>query len=164
MDHLETKTSFWKDYKPLIIIVLYCLLLSFIPKETSAVSYLFMGYFFIFFSLFKFFDLDGFVEGFSKYDIIAKKSRVYGYVYPFLELFLGISYLESSNIVLTNILTFILMEISGVGVILSIKSGRKIKCACLGNILNVPLSVVSIVENFGMGAMALYHLVMTFAI
>ena len=47
---------------------------------------------------------------------------------------------------------------SGVGVLKSILSGQKIKCACLGTVLNVPLSTVSVLENFGMGAMAAYKL------
>ena len=37
-------------------------------------------------------------------------------------------------------------------------SGQKIKCACLGTVLNVPLSAVSILENFVMAAMAAYQL------
>jgi hypothetical protein len=50
------------------------------------------------------------------------------------------------------------MAISGAGVIKSILSGQKLKCACLGTSLNVPLSMVSVIENVGMGAMAAYQL------
>ncbi|XVN42196.1 MAG: hypothetical protein RCG15_05870 [Candidatus Rickettsia vulgarisii] len=53
------------------------------------------------------------------------------------------------------------MTISGFGVLRSVLSGQKIKCACLGTALNVPLGVISIIENFGMGIMAVYMFYLT---
>ena len=50
------------------------------------------------------------------------------------------------------------MLISSIGVIKSLRSGMNIKCACLGTVLSVPLSTVSVVENLGMGLMAFYNL------
>ena len=84
--------------------------------------------------------------------------RGYGYSYPFIEFSLGAAYLLQYNIVLLNLITLIVMLVSGAGVLKSILSGQKIKCACLGTVLNVPLSTVSVLENFGMGAMAAYKL------
>jgi hypothetical protein len=51
------------------------------------------------------------------------------------------------------------MALSGAGVLNSVLSGQKLKCACLGTVLNVSLSTVSLLENFGMGAMAAYNLI-----
>jgi hypothetical protein len=147
------------DYKPLIIVVIFCLLLSLIQlKATGTFMYPFMGYFFIFLSLFKFFDLNGFVDGFSTYDLVTQKFRPYGYVYPFIEFGLGCAYLAQFEIVLTNWVTLIVMIVSGIGVIKSVMAGRDIKCACLGTAFNLPLSTVSIVENLGMGLMAAFKL------
>jgi hypothetical protein len=151
----------WSSYKPLIIILIFCTLLSVIPSPSlnhDRIMSSFMGYFFIFLSLFKFFDLRGFVQGFETYDLIAQRLRFYGYLYPFIELFLGLAYLMRAELLLVNSITLIIMTISGLGVIRSVLSGQKIKCACLGTVLNVPLSTVSILENFGMGAMAAYQL------
>lgn len=148
-------------YKPLIVIIIFCVLLPIFqiyPFDPQKIMYSMMGYFFIFLSLFKFFDLKGFVEGFSSYDLITKRFRIYGYIYPFIEFSLGVAYLAQFNLVLVNGLTVIVMFISGVGVLKSILSGQKINCACLGTVLNVPLSTVSILENFGMGVMAVYKL------
>ncbi len=117
--------------------------------------YSFMGYFFTFLSLFKFFNLKEFVEGFATYDLITKRFRVYGYAYPFIEFFLGAAYLSNHNLFLINWVTVVVMTVNGMGVLKSILSGQKIKCACLGTVLTVPLSTVSILENFGMSAMAL---------
>lgn len=154
----------WVNYKPLIIIFIFCLVLSatqdhFDGFHSKTVMYPFMGYFFIFLSLFKFFDLKGFVKGFSTYDLITQRLRLYGYVYPFIEFFLGLAYLVKFHPLIINSLTVIIMTISGLGVLKSVLSGQKIKCACLGTILNVPLGTISIFENFGMGVMATYQLI-----
>lgn len=149
------------SYKPLLVILIFCLIIPLAQIhlfEQSKYMYYFMGYFFIFLSLFKFFDLKGFVSGFTTYDLVSKKSPVYAYMYPFIEFLLGIAYLTQFNLVLTDLVTVVVMFLSGVGVVKSIFSGEKIKCACLGTALNVPLGSISILENFGMGAMAAYQL------
>ena len=153
----------WKDYKPLLIILIFCMAMSlaqnnFLTQSFQPVMYSFMGYFFVFLSLFKFFDLKGFVDGFATYDLITKRLRLYGYAYPFIEFFLGLAYLAKIDLFLVNLVTVIVMTLSGIGVLKSVLSGQKIKCACLGTVLNVPLSTVSILENFGMGVMALISL------
>ena len=150
-----------KSYKPLIIIVTFCLLIPFFqinPFDAQKFMYYIMGYFFIFLSLFKFFDLKGFVDGFETYDLITKRFKAYGYLYPFIEFGLGVAYLAQINLFTVNWITLIIMLVSGAGVLKSILSGQKIKCACLGTVLNVPLSTVSVLENFGMGTMAAYKL------
>jgi len=54
----------------------------------------FMGYFLVVFSLFKFFSMEGFADGFQMDDLSAKPCRPYAYLYPFLELALGMGYLS----------------------------------------------------------------------
>jgi len=150
-------------YKPIILVFAYCLLLAFVQagsEHSVSGMHAFMGYFFIFLSIFKFFDLHGFVKGFSTYDIVAKKYHAYGYAYPFIELLLGIAYLTGFHLFFVNILTFFIMLIGGIGVLNSIRFGHRIECACLGTALHVPLSTVSVLENFGMGAMAVYSLIL----
>lgn len=151
------------EYKPLAVILVFCLLLSVIPVFFGHDSlrdgmYSFMGYFFSFLALFKFFDLKGFVEGFETYDLVTRLWRPYGYMYPFFELALGLLYLNQLHLNWVNPFTVLLMSISGVGVMISVFSGRKIKCACLGTALNVPLGTISILENLGMALMAIYML------
>lgn len=159
----QTFRKKWTDYKPLIVVITFCFVLSiaqnhFYILHSESLMYFFMGYFFVFLSLFKFFDLKGFVEGFSTYDFITQRVRSYGYAYPFIEFFLGLAYLSNFHLVAINWVTVIVMSISGLGVLKSILSGQKVRCACLGTILNVPLGTISVFENFGMGAMAAYTL------
>ncbi len=143
------------DYKPLIIVVLIALVMAAAQLRSMTA---FMGYFLILLSMFKFFDLKGFSDGFQMYDIVAKRFRGYAYAYPFIELALGLGFLSGVWPFFTNIVTVIVMTISAIGVVQNVLSGSKIKCVCLGTALNVPLSTVSIVENGGMGVMAMINL------
>lgn len=114
----------------------------------------FMGFFLCCFSMLKIFNLSHFADGFQMYDLIAKKSRAYSLAYPFIELGLGLGYLSFFAPVLIYTVTIIVMGIGTIGVLIALKKGLKIKCACMGTVLNVPLSTVTLTEDIGMGIMA----------
>ncbi len=119
----------------------------------------FMGFFLCLLAMLKLFNISGFADGYQKYDILAKRSRAYAYTYPFIELALGISYLANFNHLLTNIATLVVMIIGTIGVVKSLRAGLDLRCACLGTVLNVPLSTVTLVEDIGMGLMAFANVV-----
>lgn len=119
----------------------------------------FMGVFFVVFASFKFLGYQMFKEMFAGYDIIAKRSTLYAAVYPFIELSLGLMYLINILPIGRDVITIFIMGISSIGVAKEIKRRRGIHCACLGNIIKLPLSTVSLVEDVGMGVMALIMLV-----
>jgi hypothetical protein len=116
----------------------------------------FMGVFFIVFAGFKLAGYQMFVEMFPTYDVVAERWPVYAKLYPFLELLLGLLYLASAVPMVRDITTLILMGVSSIGVARELKRRRSIHCACLGNIIKLPLSTVSLVENVSMGLMALF--------
>ena len=118
----------------------------------------FMAGFFLVFSGFKLLDLKGFAEGYSTYDLLAKKVYGYGYVYPFIELGLGLAYLTRFELTITNWVTLVVMVFSSLGVAKSMLKKQKIMCACLGTFLKVPLTKVTLVEDLSMAAMALLML------
>lgn len=130
----KTLKEKWVMYKPLVIILIFCSVMSlpynaFVVHPFEAFMSSFMGFFFVFLSLFKFFDLKGFVDGFATYDLITKRFRVYGYAYPFIEFFLGLMYLIQFDPFLTNGITVVVMTVSGVGVLRSIGSGKGINAS-----------------------------------
>jgi len=151
-------------YKPLLLIFL------FIAATTSIVSIdngkidvmlwmqYFMAGFFIVFSFFKFLNLTGFAESYAMYDILAKRVKIYGLVYPFIELILGAAYLTGFEPTITYIATICIMGFSSIGVIQSVLDKKKIRCACLGAVFNLPMSMVTIIENLIMVLMALIML------
>ena len=120
---------------------------------------LFMGVFFVVFAGFKFVDIKMFAIAYSGYDLVAKRFKVYGYLYPFLELGLGILYLADLIPFTRDILTVGLMTVGSAGVLKELTNGSKIRCACLGKYIKLPLTTVSLVEDVGMGAMALVMLI-----
>lgn len=158
-EHSHTQKS---NYTPLTIVFVFILILTLanIASNTSlsfglmSVMQYFEGYFFVLFALFKFIDLKTFATGFTKYDLIAGKFKAYAYIYPFIELLLGIGFLTGIYLFETLIATVILSAIGALGVALNLN--QKIQCACLGAVINLPLSKVSLLEYLLMGLMALY--------
>jgi len=119
----------------------------------------FMGGFFVVFSFFKLLDIKGFAASFSTYDPIASRWRGYGFIYPFIELALGIAYLTAINLFFTNIITLVLVSIGTIGVGKTLLDKRKIQCACLGTVFNLPMTKVTLTENSVMIIMAILMLI-----
>lgn len=151
-------------YKPLFLIIAFIvgtsILVQFPFTEFSTLRWMrhFMAGFFIVFSFFKLLNIEGFSNSYRMYDIVAAKWTGWGYAYPFVELALGICYLINFAPLLTNATTAIVLGISSIGVIKSNLNKQKIKCACLGDVFNLPMSTVTIVEDVTMFAMALVML------
>ncbi len=118
----------------------------------------FMGFFLVVFAMVKFFDLRAFATGFAKYDLFAARSRAYGLLYPFLELGLGLAYLARWQPQGIYLATIILLVFGALGVLNTMRQGKQLTCACMGQILDVPVSTVTLTENLTMAAMALVML------
>ncbi|MEO1008475.1 MAG: MauE/DoxX family redox-associated membrane protein [Planctomycetota bacterium] len=114
----------------------------------------FMAGFFLVFSFFKLLDLRGFASAYRRYDIPATYVPAWAYAYPFVELGLGIAYLLAFAPVATNIATLVLMLVGAAGVLRALRGGRRIRCACLGTALNLPMTTVTLIEDLTMAAMA----------
>lgn len=166
MEHVEVQNSYTPLYVIIGLITIASLAATFRGGAFSTEVFLnsFMAGFFLVFSGFKLIDVKGFAEGYSTYDLLAKRVYAYGYVYPFIELALGLAYVIGWNPFLTNVITFVVMTFSGVGVLLKLLKGEKFQCACLGTFLKVPLTKVTLIEDFGMGLMALYMLLSSSAV
>lgn len=162
------KTS-WRDYQPLITIIglLVLVVLAMAVADPSSGAFAlresiarFMAGFFLVFAGFKLLDLRGFAEGYATYDLLAQKVPAYGYVYPFIELAFGLLMVagyDGAPLLWTEI---VVMAFSGVGVAIKLARKEPFTCACLGTFLKVPLTKVTLVEDFGMVALAVVLLVL----
>jgi len=159
----ETK-SWWQTYRPILLIFAYItgitLLIQFVAGQFNWMTWMnhFMAGFFLTFSFFKMLNLSGFADSYTTYDIIAKHWRGYGYIYAFIELALGLAYTFHFHPILTNTVTLAVMTISLIGVLQTVLNKRKIKCACLGDVFNLPMSTVTVIEDglmIGMSAVML---------
>jgi len=115
----------------------------------------FMGIVFLILSVLKLVDVKGFAKMFQQYDLIAKKIKVYSFVYPFIELSLAVMFLINYQIKLAAIVTVIIMGVGSIGVTKNILSKDKVQCACLGAKVNVPLTRFTLVEDLVMLIMGL---------
>ncbi len=161
---VDDEKSRLETFKSLILIFLFITVVSLISSIEGGqmdpmrwMNY-FMAGFFITFSFFKFLDLRAFANSYSMYDLLAKRVRAYGFVYPFIELALGIAYLTHFAPSSTYIATIAVMGFSSLGVIRSVLNEKKIKCACLGAVFNLPMTTVTIIEDLLMVAMAVFML------
>ena len=158
------KQAGWQAYQPLIVIgglsLLVAIALQFGSTSPSWMGGMsqFMGVFLVVFSMLKLFDIAGFAKGFAKYDLAAGAFPPYAYLYPFLELAFGLALLAGIAPVTVNACLAGLMFFGALGVLRALVRGENLRCACLGSTLNVPLSTVAVVEDVGMGLMALVML------
>ncbi len=155
----ETK-SWFATYRPLLLIAAFIAGVSILTSDGSLHIGMntFMAGFFLVFSFFKLLNLKGFAESYAMYDVLAVRVPAYGYVYPFIELALGLAFLTGFNPMATNWATIGVMGFSSIGVIQSVVSKKKIQCACLGAVFNLPMSTVTIIEDLLMVAMAVFTL------
>lgn len=87
----NTKNSYMPLYVIIGLIFVSALAISYPFFNPSDVITSFMAGFFIVFAGFKLIDLRGFAQGYSTYDLLAKRWFNYGYIYPFIELFFGLA-------------------------------------------------------------------------
>ena len=152
------KVSKIKQLKPLFIILAYIsitsLLLNFKNWDSTNAMLDFMGLFYIIFSFFKILDIKGFSISFRMYDPLAKKLPLYGIIYPFIEILLGIMFLTRIEVELAIILTIIVLGITTIGVTQTLLNKKSISCACLGTTLKLPMTEATFIENALMIIMA----------
>ena len=156
----EQAKSWFETYKPILLIFGFVTLVAFVMQMNNegfdVMQFMqhFMAGFFLVFSFFKFLDLKGFAESYAMYDVIAMRIPAWGYIYPFVELGLGIAFCINYNPQITNIVTLVVMSISIIGVLQSVLNKKKIQCACLGAVFKLPMSSVTIIEDGLMIAMS----------
>ena len=154
----ETKSKL-RQLTPLFLIFSYLMVGTFYISIQINASYersmqIFMGLFFIIFSLFKFLDYGGFPVSFKRYDPLAKKIPFYANLYPFLETALGIAFLIEWNLPVILSVTLLVLSITSLGVIKTLVNKTEIDCACLGTSLKLPMTEATLIENLIMLSMS----------
>ncbi|KQC31085.1 heavy-metal-associated domain-containing protein [Flagellimonas eckloniae] len=155
--------SKWAQLRPLFLIFAYLfaasILLNYKNWNTAEAMLDFMGLFYIVFSFFKFLDLKGFPESFRMYDPLAKAIPMYGWIYPFLELGLGLLFLMRVQVTAALILTVVILGVTTIGVTKTLLDKKNIRCACLGTALKLPMTEATFIENAIMLVMAFWMLI-----
>ena len=161
----EAKKTKLQELKPLLIIFLYIIIatifLHYQNWRWDQAMLDFMGLFYIIFSFFKIIDLKGFPESFKMYDPIAKVFPIYGWIYPFIEIILGIMFLMRFEVKIALISTIFILGGTTIGVTKTLLERKKIQCACLGTHLKLPMTEATLIENAIMIFMAVIMLLQT---
>ena len=159
------------QYYPLFLIAGFITTVSFLTSFSQGIYAVenfeirmflhnFMTGFFLVFSFFKLLDIKAFAESFQMYDLLAEKLPVYGKIYPFIELGLGVLCLIHFQVNFIYLADIVIMGFGALGVIQSVLDKRKIKCACLGSVFNLPMSTITIIENSLMVAIGIILLIL----
>ncbi len=168
-EHAAESRSFLATYRPPLLVFAYLVgVVALVEITAGRFEWMramanFIGGFFLAFSFFKLLNLRGFVDAYQTYDVLARPVRAYGYAYPFIELGLGIAYLARLAPVVTSVVTLVVMLVSAVGVTQALLQRRRIQCACLGTVFNLPMTKVTFVEDALMAGMAVVLLVQLWA-
>ena len=158
----EPKTTFF----PLFLVVSEILGVTLLIESVSgtfdparAMSNFMAGWFFVF-SFFKLLNLRAFADAYHMYDLVAARSRAYAFAYPFIELGLALAYLVRAEPMVVNAITLVIMLVSLAGVLRTVLAKRRIRCACLGAVFNLPMTWVTVAEDGLMAIMAATMLAM----
>ena len=160
---IEEEKSKFQQLKPLLLTIFYITVASILLhyKNWSWSEFMldFMGLFYIVFSFFKMLDLKGFPESFKMYDPLAKRIPIYGWIYPFIEIALGLMFLMRFEVNIALLITLIVLGITTIGVTKTLLDKKSIKCACLGTALKLPMTEATFIENAIMIIMAILMLI-----
>lgn len=163
LSNSEDEKSKLQQLKPLILILFYIttasVLLNYQNWDRNEIMLDFMGLFYIVFSFFKLLDLKGFSESFKMYDPLASRISIYGWMYPFIEVVLGLMFLMHFGVKTALVITLIVLGVTTIGVTKSLLDKKSIRCACLGTALKLPMTEATFIENAVMIVMAILLLV-----
>lgn len=124
---------------------------------TAHTVQLFLGFATALLALQKLRDIEGFVNGFLGYDLLAQRVPRYGRVYPWAEALVGLLMIAGAAVWLMAPLALVIGGIGAVSVFKAVYVDRReLKCACVGGQSNVPLGFVSLTENLVMIGMAVW--------
>lgn len=155
MTGVTPTSSLLRSYYPLFLVIGLIAIASFAASDWMMA---FMGGFYAVFGAFKLLDVPAFATAYSRYDIVAKVFKPWGYVYPVIETALGLAFLFQFQPMASTVVALVLSLVGAIGVVQATLSKTTIQCACLGTVFQLPMSVITVVENLGMAAMAAWML------
>jgi hypothetical protein len=108
---------------------------------------------------------ENFTAVFPQYNPIAARYKFYAYLFPFIELFLGFLFVADLMPLFRDIVGVVIFSVGAYGIFKYQSSDRgTIMCACLGTIIRLPLSTVSLIEDVLMAGFGFIMLISYFLI
>lgn len=143
----------------LIFVVSYVLFSSGDEQTTLTFMRWYMGIFMLTFAAIKLLDYKMFALAFSTYDIVAKRIKLYAYMYPFILLGLSVMYLIDILPYFRNIATLIIALVASIGVVQDVYIQRnQLSCGILGRVIRLPFTTMSLIESAALVSMSVLSL------
>ena len=106
-------------------------------------------------AMLKLMDIEAFGRSYKKYDLISSQFDSWIYIYPFCELLIGISFLNSSPPPLIIIIALILGISGMISVFKAVYLDKlKLNCAFIGGYAKTSLGIINFIENLLMAIMS----------
>lgn len=172
--HDDLRRHFGKDvksedetsYRPVIAVFCVAALLALAVGwmlgrgfPTIRTAELFIAFSMSILALLKLQDVESFSTMFLNYDLLARRTVPYSYVYPYAELLAGVLMVAGAMLWLAIPVALFIGTIGAVSVFKAVYiDKRELKCACVGGGSNVPLGFTSLTENLMMMGMGLWML------
>lgn len=118
----------------------------------------FLGVFLCLLGAAKLLDYEIFTEHFSAYDLCAKRDSRYTYLYPFVEVTLGLWYLTGLVPFAAHIGAISLMGLGAAGILQAVGHGFEGRCVNYGSLQRADLSLASLYPHTLVIALALLDL------
>lgn len=152
------------SYRPVIALFLMTALMAMAASYaisgdafTVRAAEWFIGFSMVVLALLKLQNIESFSTMFLNYDLLAKRWVPYSYMYPFAEGAAGVLMVAGALTWLSVPVALFIGTIGAVSVFKAVYiDKRELKCACVGGSSNVPLGFISLTENLGMIAMAIW--------
>lgn len=155
--HIQSNFGGFKEYAKLAVVFVFIVTAtSLLGGRANLSTWLqnFMGMYLLVFGTFKLADLKMLAMYYPEYDIISRLLPWWSWFYPFLEVGLGLLFLFGVALAPLNIFMLILMSLNAAGVLNELAQKNKIRCACLGKFVNLPITTISLLEDILMVATA----------
>jgi len=160
------KPSKLARYRPVIALFSICLLMalttSWMSSEklpTLRVAELFIAFSMCVLGILKLQDLIAYAKSFAQYDLLARHFHKYGYFYPFAEAIGGAFMIAGLFTLVVAPLILVMTTIGAISVFKAVYLEKKeLNCACVGGNSQVPLGLISLIENLMMMAMSIWML------
>lgn len=108
----------------------------------------FVGGFLLVSGSFKLIGYESFTSVFHRYDFIARRQPSYAYLYPFIQMILGVWYMLGIGSLFRNLIVFSVMFVGLFAVVKGLlRSGPTGHCVCLPHVLKLPLSTLLLFES-----------------
>ena len=147
-------------YEPLLATGFVSVIAAEVLHLTYALPFfpIFLGLWLVQFGMVKLFDIDAFAAKFVQYDPVAGNSRVYAYLYPFIQIALGAAYLGVYYPQWISVALVVIATVNLIGLYRHYDNNKVFKDVTLSGLLRTPLRGEAIIENTLMTVMALAYL------